>query len=114
VSEAALVAEKAGFELRDVENLREHYALTLRHWVRRLEAREDEATAVADEATYRTWRLYMASVTQGFESGKINVNQMLLARPENGRSCLPLTRAYLYSDPLALLTNYCVGEGRVK
>ncbi len=96
VSEAGLVAEKAGFELRDVENLREHYALTLRHWVRRLEKREDKATAVTDKVTYRTWRLYMASVTQGFESGSINVNQMLLAKPKNGRSGLPLTRAELY------------------
>jgi cyclopropane-fatty-acyl-phospholipid synthase len=100
VSEAGLVAEKAGFELRDVENLREHYALTLRQWVKRLEMRRDEATAVTDEVTYRTWRLYMASVTQGFEEGLINVNQMLLSKPENGQSCLPLTRAALYSDSL--------------
>ncbi|VAW41795.1 Cyclopropane-fatty-acyl-phospholipid synthase, partial [hydrothermal vent metagenome] len=101
VSEAGLVAEKAGFELRDVENLREHYALTLRQWVKRLEMRQDEATAVTGEVTYRTWRLYMASVTQGFEEGLINVNQMLLAKPENGQSCLPLTRMHLYIDPLA-------------
>jgi cyclopropane-fatty-acyl-phospholipid synthase len=101
VSEAGLVAEKAGFELRDVENLREHYALTLRQWVKRLEMRQDVATAVTDEVTYRTWRLYMASVTQGFEESLINVNQMLLSKPENGDSCLPLTRTHLYVDPLA-------------
>ncbi len=98
VSEAGLAAEKAGFELRDVENLREHYALTLRHWVRRLETREKEATAVTDTVTYRIWRLYMASVTHWFEAGNINVNQMLLAKPENGQSGLPLTRAELYAD----------------
>ena len=46
VSEANLVAEQAGFEVRDVENLREHYAITLRHWARRLEANKEEARRV--------------------------------------------------------------------
>ena len=96
VSEAGLTAENAGFEIRDVENLREHYALTLRHWVRRLEARQTEAVAATDEATYRTWRLYMAISARGFEAGNINVNQMLLAKPDDGQSRLPLTRAHLY------------------
>ena len=41
----------AGFEVRDVESLREHYALTLRHWVRRLEAGHAEALRHVDEAT---------------------------------------------------------------
>ncbi len=102
VSEATLVAERAGFELRDVENLREHYALTLRHWVKRLEAHKAEATTVTDDVTYRTWRLYMASVAQGFDAGQINVNQSLLAKPENGQSGLPWTRTELYVDPLAV------------
>jgi len=61
-------AEAAGFETRDLESLREHYALTLRHWVRRLEARSTEATALVGERTYRVWRLYMAGFTQGFAS----------------------------------------------
>lgn len=96
VSEANLGAEMAGFEVRDVENLREHYALTLRHWVNRLEARRDEAIKVTDEVTYRTWRLYMASAAYGFDSARINVNQTLLTRPEHGRSNVPLTRGDLY------------------
>lgn len=97
VSEAGLVAERAGFKVRDVENLREHYALTLRRWVKRLEAHRAEAVEVTDEATYRTWRLYMAGAAHGFEMGNINVNQTLLAKPVGGRSHLPLTRADLYA-----------------
>ena len=97
VSEANLVAERAGFEVRDVENLREHYALTLRHWVNRLEARRAEAIALTDEVTYRTWRLYMAVSAYGFEAGNINVNQSLLAKPDRGKSNVPLTRADLYA-----------------
>lgn len=96
VSEVNLVAEHAGFEVRDVENLREHYALTLRHWVRRLEAHREEAVQATNEVTYRTWRLYMAASAYGFESGDINVNQTLLAKPAGGRSPLPWTREDLY------------------
>lgn len=97
VSEINLAAERAGFEVRDVENLREHYALTLRHWVNRLRARRAEAIRTTDEATYRTWRLYLAASACGFESGALNVNQTLLAKPAAGRSNLPLTRVDLYA-----------------
>jgi cyclopropane-fatty-acyl-phospholipid synthase len=86
-------AESSGFEVRDVENLREHYALTLRHWLRRLEAHRDEALHFVDEATYRVWRLYIAGSAHGFQRGHIAVYQTLLAklRP-SGESTLPLTR----------------------
>lgn len=89
-------AEQAGFELRDVESLREHYVLTLGHWVRRLEAAADAAGQAADEVTYRVWRLYMAGSAYGFEQGRLNLYQLVAAKPENGRSGLPLTRAGLY------------------
>jgi cyclopropane-fatty-acyl-phospholipid synthase len=91
-------AAASGFEVRDVENLREHYALTLRHWVRRLESSHDEAVAVVSEATYRVWRLYMAGSAHGFDRGRLAVYQVLLARPdEKGRSHLPLTRKGWYA-----------------
>ena len=90
-------AERAGFEARDVENLREHYALTLRQWVRRLEARRDEAVALVGEPAYRTWRLYMAAGARMQSTGKDGIIQVLLAKPERGgRAELPLTRADLY------------------
>jgi cyclopropane-fatty-acyl-phospholipid synthase len=98
VSEANLIAEAAGFEVRDVENLREHYALTLRHWVRRLEERQAEATRLVGDAVYRTWRLYLSSSVVNFEQGNITVNQTLLAKPENGHANLPMSRADLYRD----------------
>lgn len=98
VSEGNLLAEQAGFEVRDVENLREHYTLTLRHWVTRLEARQAEAIQASDEVTYRTWCLYMAGSAHAFETGRIAVNQSLLSKPDAGRSRLPLTRADLYTE----------------
>lgn len=96
VSEVNTVAEAAGFEVREVENLREHYALTLRQWVSRLEARRGEAVNAVGEATYRTWRLYMAASVGGFEAGNLNVNQTLLAKPDGGQARLPLTGADVY------------------
>ncbi len=98
VSETNLGAERAGFEVRDVENLREHYARTARHWVSRLEARRQEAIELSNEVTYRTWRLYMAASAYGFEAGRICVNQTLLSRRADGRPNLPLTRADIYHD----------------
>jgi cyclopropane-fatty-acyl-phospholipid synthase len=90
-------AEGAGFETRDVESLREHYALTLRHWVRRLESRHDEAARMVGEATYRVWRLYMAGVAHGFASGTLGIVQTLFSKPrEDGSTALPWTRADLY------------------
>ncbi|HEX6251130.1 MAG TPA: cyclopropane-fatty-acyl-phospholipid synthase family protein [Gemmatimonadaceae bacterium] len=90
-------AESVGFELRDVESLREHYALTLRHWLRRLEANEQKARQLVGEHTYRVWRLYMSTGAAGFASARINIIQTLLARPDaSGRSRIPLTREDLY------------------
>ena len=91
-------AERAGFETRDVESLREHYVLTLREWVRRLERREEEAISLVGEQTYRVWRLYMTASANQFESGHLNVLQTLLAKPRDGESMLPMTREDVYGS----------------
>ena len=91
------VAERAGLEVRDVENLREHYVRTLRHWVERLERAHAEAAALVGESTYRVWRLYMAATTLGFLSGRLTLIQTLLAKPlPDGSASVPLSRADLY------------------
>lgn len=90
-------AERAGFESRDVESLREHYVLTLRHWVRRLEARKREAVALVGEARFRVWRLYLAASAHAFATGRIGVVQLLLSKPPVGAAGVtPLTRHDLY------------------
>ena len=86
-------AEEAGWEVRDVESLREHYALTLRHWVKNLENNRERALGSVDEATYRVWRLYMASSAYGFSTNRVTIFQTLLAKPDKrGRVGLPLRR----------------------
>lgn len=93
IHDALSFAEKAGFEVRDVESWREHYARTLRHWVSRLESRQEEARRVIDERTYRVWRLYMAGSAYAFDAARINVYQTVLAKSDmNGASNLPWTR----------------------
>ena len=89
-------AERVGFETRDVESLREHYALTLRAWLARLMLHRDEAIALTDERTFRIWRLYMAGSAFGFASGRLNIVQTLLSRPDDsGHSEVPLRRSDL-------------------
>jgi cyclopropane-fatty-acyl-phospholipid synthase len=89
-------AETSGFEVRDVESLREHYTLTLRHWVQRLEAHAEEARKLTNDVTYRIWRLYMSGSAHAFDTGINNIYQTLLAKPVQGDSRLPLTRADWY------------------
>jgi cyclopropane-fatty-acyl-phospholipid synthase len=96
IARALSAAQDAGFEPRDLENLREHYAMTLRHWVRRLEQHAEEAKQAADETTYRIWRLFMAASANAFSTGALQVYQTLLVKPDEGDSGMPLTRADWY------------------
>ncbi|MFF2651773.1 class I SAM-dependent methyltransferase [Streptomyces sp. NPDC058045] len=83
--------ERAGFEVRDMESLREHYALTLRRWVANLEAHWDRAVHLTSPGRARVWRLYMAASALAFERNRIGVNQLLAVRtPESGESGTPL------------------------
>ncbi|MEW1547391.1 cyclopropane-fatty-acyl-phospholipid synthase family protein [Streptomyces tsukubensis] len=83
--------ESAGFEVRDVESIREHYALTLRRWVARLEDGGKQAVRLTSPGRARIWRLYMAASALSFERNRIGVNQVLAVRtPAGGASGLPL------------------------
>ncbi|MFH8789503.1 class I SAM-dependent methyltransferase [Streptomyces roseoverticillatus] len=83
--------EEAGFEVRDVESLREHYALTLRQWVANLQKHWAEAVDLTSAGRARVWRLYMAASALSFERNRIGVNQVLAVRtPGSGASKMPL------------------------
>jgi cyclopropane-fatty-acyl-phospholipid synthase len=93
VGDVALAMQRAGFELRDVESLREHYARTLRSWVANLEGSWDTAVAQVGPARARVWRLYMAASAIGFEDGGVAIHQVLGVVPDGmGRSGMPATR----------------------
>jgi cyclopropane-fatty-acyl-phospholipid synthase len=83
--------EATGLEVRDVHVLREHYVLTLRHWLARLERGWDDAMEASGVGRARVWRLYMAAAALGFERRRLGVNQVLAVRPtETGISGMPL------------------------
>jgi cyclopropane-fatty-acyl-phospholipid synthase len=80
-----------GFEVRHAENLREHYAITLRHWGANLERNWIEAVAEVGERRARAWRLYMATSRIGFELGRVQIHQVLgVRRADDGRSGMSL------------------------
>ncbi|MEU3458697.1 cyclopropane-fatty-acyl-phospholipid synthase family protein [Streptomyces sp. NPDC006733] len=87
--------EEAGFEVRDVEALREHYGLTLRAWVRNLEEHWQEAVRLAGPGRARVWRLYMAASALSFEQNRIGVNQVLAVRTRpDGAAGMPPARPW--------------------
>ena len=93
VGKVVLAMEGAGFEVRDVESLREHYARTLRAWVANLESRWDEAVAMVGEARAKIWRLYMVGSAIGFEDGGVAIHQVLGVAPtKTGDAGMPATR----------------------
>lgn len=96
ISETLRFAESAGFEVRDVDNLREHYELTLRAWIEALRKNAYQILKLVPEITYRTWILYMAGSAAAFRRGDIVVYQTLLSRPDHGQCSLPLSRRDWY------------------
>jgi cyclopropane-fatty-acyl-phospholipid synthase len=80
-----------GFEVRNVENLREHYAMTLAAWCANLDEHWDEAVAEVGEGTARVWRLYMAGSRLGFDRNQIQLHQILAVKlAADGTSGMPL------------------------
>ncbi|MDQ6910075.1 MAG: cyclopropane-fatty-acyl-phospholipid synthase family protein [Actinomycetota bacterium] len=93
VSDAVLGAEAADLEVRDVESLREHYAMTLSRWLANVEAQWSRVVDVIGERRARIWRLHMTGSIVGFERGSISVHQLLAVKPgPNGESGMPLVR----------------------
>jgi cyclopropane-fatty-acyl-phospholipid synthase len=90
VGKVVSVMQDAGFEVRHVENLREHYALTLRAWVHNLEDHWDAAVDAVGSGRARVWRLFMAASAINFETGRNSIHQVLAVRPTGGQSGLPL------------------------
>lgn len=102
LSRVVFEVARAGLEFADAEDLRPHYARTLSHWSRRLEARREEAIRAAGERRYRIWRVYLAGMAHAFDRSWLSVAQVLAFRPaHDGDAYRPWTRSYQYRDARA-------------
>ena len=95
LGEMMQVFESGNLSVLDVENLRPHYALTLRHWLQRYEGAIDRVRALSfDETFIRMWRLYLAGSIAAFETGAMQLFQVLFTTEDN--NSMPLTRHFMY------------------
>jgi cyclopropane-fatty-acyl-phospholipid synthase len=94
IGQVVTAMQQRGFEVRHLESLREHYALTLRAWVANLERGWDDAVALVGPGRTRVWHLYMAGSAVNFEDGHTQIHQTLAVRAEAGDSGFPLRGAY--------------------
>ncbi len=90
------IFEPHALSVVDVENLRPHYAQTLRHWRERFDAHEDRVAEMFDDEFVRAWRLYLSGSVAAFTQGQLQLYQVLFRRPEC--HILPMTRDHLRVD----------------
>ncbi len=88
------LVEPCNFSVLDIENLRLHYAETLRHWLDRYDECEDTVRMMFDEQFVRAWRLYLSGSIAAFLVGSLQLFQMVLARGMD--NSIPRTREHLY------------------
>jgi cyclopropane-fatty-acyl-phospholipid synthase len=94
IAEMMEIFEPSALSVLDVENIRLHYALTCRHWLDRYERAVDKVRSMFDESLVRMWRLYLAGSTAAFETGVLQLFQVLFTTHENNK--IPLTREFMY------------------
>ena len=99
LGEVIRIAEEAGLEALDVENLRPHYARTCRLWEQRLAAKREAARELVDEPTFRAWRIWLAASALNFEEGLSSIYQVLFT--QKGAARRRLTRDYMYAGAMS-------------
>lgn len=102
--EAMQVLEPFGYFVRDIEDLRGHYALTIQHWLERFDRSARKVIEMYGSDFERAWRLYLAGSIAGFRSGSLQLFQIVFA----GAKCESdaWTRAGLYNaEPAPLKWN---------
>jgi cyclopropane-fatty-acyl-phospholipid synthase len=96
LGEMMQIFEPFSLSVLDVENLRLHYARTLRHWLERYESKITEVGAMFDESFVRMWRFYLAGSIAAFDTGTLQLFQVLVTTHRNND--IPPTRAYMYPN----------------
>jgi Cyclopropane fatty acid synthase and related methyltransferases len=84
------------FHLVDAESLRRHYGRTLEYWAANFERALPEIEKIKDESFIRMWRLYLNSCAASFNTGNIDIHQLVFTKGIN--DCIPWCRGYLYNE----------------
>jgi cyclopropane-fatty-acyl-phospholipid synthase len=102
LSLALQAMQQGGLEAFDVENLRRHYAQTLRCWSDNYEANSAKAHALVDEEKFRIWRIYLAGCAYAFENDDVAIYQIVGRKAGRSAQSLPWSRRYIYEGTSAL------------
>lgn len=108
IGQVVTALELAGFEVRDVESLRENYYLTLLQWIDNLGRNRERAVEIVGAERVRTWELYLAGSAAAFQTGHIGIHQTLAVKPVDGCSGLPRIREHWL---VSLVSNELVTNG---
>ena len=83
--------QEVGLEVLHEENLRHHYAMTLRDWCRNLVEHWDDAVSEVGLPIAKVWGLYMAASRVAFERNNLQLHHVLAAKVDAwGDDSLPL------------------------
>ncbi|MGH7898011.1 MAG: class I SAM-dependent methyltransferase [Candidatus Binatia bacterium] len=97
ISQTLSAMEEEGWEIRDVEQLREHYSRTCRQWAERLRANHDRAVRLVSEKTFRTWLLYLTASSNYFADASIGLYQTVAWKSDSASRAVPTTREAIYT-----------------
>ena len=88
--------QQGGLEVRDVENLRRHYAKTCAIWTDNFESNADHIRKLTDEKHFRIWHVYLAGCAYAFAHGRISLYQIVCGKADGEVEQLPWSRRYMY------------------
>jgi cyclopropane-fatty-acyl-phospholipid synthase len=97
--------QEGGLEVRDVENLRRHYARTCAIWTENFEANAERIRQLTDPKRFRIWHVYLAGCTYAFEHDWISVYQVVCGKAGLDPATIPWSRRYMYAAPAGRLTS---------
>jgi cyclopropane-fatty-acyl-phospholipid synthase len=89
--------QQGGLEVRDVENLRRHYARTCAMWTENFEANAERIGRLTDPKRFRIWHVYLAGCTYAFNHDWISLYQVVCGKAGQDPSGIPWSRRYMYA-----------------
>ncbi|HEX8611314.1 MAG TPA: cyclopropane-fatty-acyl-phospholipid synthase family protein [Telluria sp.] len=91
--------QEGGLEVRDVENLRRHYARTCAMWTENFEANAERIKGLTDARRFRIWQVYLAGCTHAFTHDWISLYQIVCGKAGRDPAAIPWSRRYMYAQP---------------